>query len=343
MDQNIVKKPDNASAKCRRILEENGGLIAEKSRSIILNDPTLKELKAPSQFISKNWRDPLTPSLLALSCKSVGGTAKDTHDTALAISLINLSFFIWDDVIDHSVAKFFKPTLCGQFGTGTALILGGMVSAKAFSILNNLKFNKKIKMKINQSIWNLLSEMANVEVRILSIRSKNTYSSTDKLWKIKAESIDPQTCLKIGAIIGGASEKEIYSLEQYGSNLGVVLGLIHDFRVSTNLTLELSDKIRLKKLPYSVLIASENSATLKRRLDDLSKEEKIDQASIKLVVEDMLKTLVFENIIKKVDFYVQRGKKALEALKQNQANLTLRSFIELQSQFFVESIPFQKS
>ena len=187
----------NLNEQCKRILEENGGLIAEKSRSILLNDPTLIELKEPINFISKNWRDPLTPSLLALSCKTVNGIAKDTYNVALAMSLINLSFFIWDDVIDHSVAKIFKPTLCGKFGAGTALILGGMVSAKAFSILNNLNFNQIIKMKINQLIWNLLSEMANVEVRTLRIRSKNAYSSAAKLWKIQAESIDPQTCLKI--------------------------------------------------------------------------------------------------------------------------------------------------
>ncbi len=55
------KEPDSATQKCQRILEENGGLIAEKSRSIMLTDPELTELKEPFEFISTNWRDPLTP------------------------------------------------------------------------------------------------------------------------------------------------------------------------------------------------------------------------------------------------------------------------------------------
>jgi geranylgeranyl pyrophosphate synthase len=337
------ENPISASKKCHRILEENGGVIAEKSRTIMLNDPTLNELKEPLEFISKNWRDPLTPSLLALSCETVNGIAKDTNDVALAMSLMNLSFFIWDDIIDHSSGKLFKPTLSGKFGSETALIIGGLVSAKAFSVLNNLTFNQRIKTKINQLIWNLWSVMAKAEVKSLKIRSKNVYSSKSKLCKIKQESMDPQICLKIGAIIGKGSDKEINSLGNYGSNLGVILGLINDFRVATNLTLELADKIKLKTLPYSLLIAMEKSDPLKAKINNLSIKEKINQATIKLIVKDILRNLVFEDIQKKVDVYVQGAIESLENLDQSTATLTLQSFIELQPKFFIESIPFLKS
>ena len=337
------KELDSATQKCQRILEENGGLIAEKSRSIMLNDPKLAELKEPLEFISTNWRDPLTPSLLALSCKAVGGKPRDTHDSALVMSLINLSFFLWDDIIDRSCSKTFKLTLSGKYGSGTALIVGGMVSAKAFSILNNIEFNQTKKDEINRLIWNLLSMMAKVEMRSLKMRAQETYSSKIKIWKIKTESIDTETCLKIGAIIGDGSVNEIDSLGEYGRCLGTILGLTNDFRVATNLTLELADKIKLKVLPYSLLLASERSSTLKKKLDQLLTKNRIDATSVKLVVEDMLETSVLEDIEKKLDFFVQRSKESLKGLKQNNAIFALRTFIELQPRFFVESIPFLES
>ena len=337
------KETDKATRKCNKILENHGGLIAEKSNSMMINDPTLKDLKKPLEFISKNWRDPLTPSLIALSCEAVGGNPKDTYDTALAISLFNLSFFLWDDIIDHSYSKVFKPTLSGKFGSSIALITGGMVSAKAFSILNKIKFKQTKKNAINRLVWNLLSVMAKVEVRSLAIRNQGKYSSENKLWKIKTESIDPETCLRIGAIIGEGSMNEIDSLGKYGSSLGTILGLINDFRVSLNLTLELADKIRLKVLPYSLLLASERSKTLKKRLDHLINKNDIDPVSVKLVVTDMLETSVFEDIQKKVDFFVQEAKVSLNGLKENNATIALRSFIELQPKFFVESIPGVKN
>jgi len=337
------KELDSATQKCQMILEENGGLIAEKSRSIMLNDPKLAELKEPLEFISTNWRDPLTPSLLALSCKAVGGKPRDTYDSALVMSLINLSFFLWDDIIDRSYSKTFKPTLSGKYGLGTTLIVGGMVSAKAFSILNNIEFNQTKKDEINRLIWNLLSIMAKVEMCSLKMRAQETYSSKIKLWKIKTESIDPATCLRIGAIIGDGLVSEIDSLGEYGRCLGTILGLTNDFRVATNLTLELADKIKLKVLPYSLLLASERSSTLKKKLDQLLTKNRIDATSVKLVVEDMLETSVLEDIEKKLDFFVQRSKESLKGLKQNNAIFALRTFIELQPRFFVESIPFLES
>ena len=63
------------------------------------------------------------------------------------MSLINLSFFLWDDIIDRSYSKTFKPTLSGKHGSNTALIIGGMVSAKAFQILNNMNLKKQKKIQ----------------------------------------------------------------------------------------------------------------------------------------------------------------------------------------------------
>jgi geranylgeranyl pyrophosphate synthase len=330
---------DNALRKCNKILEDYGEEIAKKSRSIMLDDSTLAELKDPLEFISKTWKDPLTPTLMVLSCKAVGGQPKKTNNVAIALSLINLSFFLWDDIIDQSSSKIFQSTLSGKYGSGTALIVGGMVSAKAFSILNNLNFNKKKKDTISELIWNLLSVMAKVEIRSLKVRKQKTYSSSSKLWKIKTESIDPETAMKIGATIGNGSRNQINSLGKYGSCLGVILGLMHDFRVSTNLTLELSNKITSGNLPYCLLIASEQSPALKKELDGLLTRNIVDQSSIKFVVEEMLKTRVFEDIEKKVCFWVKRANKALDELKENSATQTLRLFIELQPKCFVDSIP----
>jgi len=330
---------NSAIHECFKLLEKHGGSIAEKSNSIMVNDSTLKDLKKPFEFISRNWRDPLTPSLIALSCEAVGGNPKDTYDTALGISLINLSFFLWDDIIDQSYSKIFKPTLSGKYGSSIALISGGMVSAKAFSIINKIQFNQTKKNAINQLIWNLLSVMTKVEVRSLEMRNQGTCSSKDKLWKIKTESIDTETCLRIGAIIGEGSKSEVDNLGRYGASLGMILGLINDFRVALNLTLELVDKIKLKTLPYSLLLACEISETLKKRLDTLLDKKNIDSASVKLIVKDILETSVFVDIQKKVDFLVQEANVSLQCLKENRATIALRSFIELQPKFFVESIP----
>ena len=67
---------NNIEERCDKILEDNGGKIADKARTILLEDPALKDLRPPLEFISKNWRDLLTPALMSLSCEAVGGQTR---------------------------------------------------------------------------------------------------------------------------------------------------------------------------------------------------------------------------------------------------------------------------
>lgn len=333
-----AKNSKNTAEICFEILEENGGKVAEKSRKIMLADPKLKTLKDPFQFIATNWRDPLTPSLLSLSCEAVGEDPIKTNDLAIALSLINLTFFLWDDIIDSSYSKHFKATLTGKYGTGIALITGGMISAKAFTILNNLKIQQEKKELINQNIWNLLSLMAKAETHSIKMRTKGRYSSKIKLWKIETESIDPEICLRIGALIGDGSEREIENLGTYGKCLGIIIGLINDFRIGTNLTLELAEKIKLNVPPYCLLLASENSISFKKVLEKAFSKEELNPKSIELIVKSMLKTGIYEEIEKKVVYWVEKANKAIENLNQNRATQTLLKFIQLQPKYFLESI-----
>src|SRR4030067_2145343 len=190
----------NLKERCHRILEDNGGIVADRARTILLEDPALKDLRPPLEFISKNWRDPLTPSLMAISCEAVGGRSDATYEAALAMSLMNLSFYIWDDIIDKAPFKLFKPTLLGKFGEGTALMIGGLASAKAFSILNQLNVDKVKRQTVTKIFWNLCTKMAKAETVDLRLRNQGNFSPRKKFWKIKTEAAaDLETCLRIGA------------------------------------------------------------------------------------------------------------------------------------------------
>jgi hypothetical protein len=56
----------NVKERCNRILEDNGGIVTDEARTILLEDPALRDLRFPLEFISRNWRDPLTPASVSL-------------------------------------------------------------------------------------------------------------------------------------------------------------------------------------------------------------------------------------------------------------------------------------
>ena len=283
-----------------KILEDNGGRVAEKARRILLEDPAIKELRPPLEFISENWRDPFTPSLMGLSCEAVGGSSVATYEAALAMSLMNLSVYIWDDIIDKASAKLFRPTLFGKFGEGTAIIIGGLASAKAFAILNQTKVDRTKLQTITDLFWNLWAKVAIAETKNMKMRSQKKLSSKIKLRKITMEASDTETCLEIGALIGEGTENEIRHLGRYGQLLGIAVELRKDFHVSTNLTLELPEKIRSGAIPYFLLWASERSEKIRKKLANLSNSNNIEQTYIREIVKEALETNMFDNALKKI-------------------------------------------
>lgn len=334
----MYKNVGNNGDLCNKILEENGGVTADNARVLLRKDTALSDLADPLDFISKNWRDPFTPSIVKLSCEAVEGKTTKTEKVSIALSLMHLTFSIWDDIMDKTTSKSFKPTLFGKYGENMAIIIGGLASAKGFSLLEEMDITRDKQKKILDLVWRLWATMSKAEVNALRLRKKKSYSSVDKMNKIKTEATDTKICLEIGATLGNGSESEIIRLGRYGLFFGIILGLWHDFLVSTNLTLELAEKLRNGRLTYSLLLACERSENFRKKLDTLLFKNEFDAVSLKRVVEDMLSTGILEEIEKNIQVYTKKAKEELEPLKMNRGSRTLQSLVELQPGFFVESI-----
>jgi len=329
----------NLKERCQRVLEDYGGMVADRARSILLEDAALRDLRPPLEFVSKNWRDPLTPSLIALSCESVGGRSDVTYEAALAMSLMTLSFNIWDDIVDKTVSKVFKPTLLGKFGEGTALMIGGLASAKAFLILNQMDVDRIKRQTVTKLFWDFWTKIAKAETVNLRLRRQGNASSRKKLWVIKMQATNLETCLRIGAVLGNGSEDEVKHLGNYGLCLGTILELWKDFHVTINLTLELAEKIRSGALPYSLLWARKRSEKIRKKLEDLANKNTIEPSDVKEIVENTLETKALNNTMKIIRKYTKRAEEELSELKKkNRATRTLKFFVDAQPQLFIESL-----
>ncbi len=327
----------NAQQQCLQILETYGGKTADKAAMLLLEDPALKELKPILEFVSKNWRDPLRPAMIKLSCEAVGGKLSDAEEVAVAMSLMNLSFYLWDDLIDKAPARLFKPTLYGKFGEGPTLIAGGLASAKAFTILNQIKIEEPKRQAISDLFWNMWAKMAEAETINLKTRVEK-YTAKDKLLKIETEAAASlATCLQLGAIMGKGSEKDNHHLAKYGHYIGIILELQHDFRVTTNQTLELAEKMKTGALPYTLLWAKENCQELQKNLDNIMNKKTYTPKQIEKIVKNILTAKAIDEINENIEMLAEKALYELETIKKNSALIALRSFIDIQPRLFRES------
>lgn len=323
--------------RCYRILEEKGGKIADRARAILLNEKSLEGLQQPLRYASGKWRDPLTPSLVVLSCEAVGGKPDEaTYQAALAMTLMSLSFNLWDDIVDKTMYKLFIPTVLGKFGEGITLMIGGLASAKAFSILSEIKIDRKKRQTITKLIWDYWKKLAKAETTNLELRRGGDFKPEERLKVIEMQAINLETSLKIGAVLGDGSEDEITHLGNYGRCLGTILELIKDFKVSINLTLELAEKIRSGALPYTLLWAKNHSEKLREYPSLLT--DTITPVDIKNIVEAVLKAKALEDTIRLLNILTKKAEIELLELNNNKAINTLKIFLRAQSKIFNESL-----
>jgi geranylgeranyl pyrophosphate synthase len=275
---------------------------------------------------------------MALACKAVGGEPEQTENTALSLSLMNLSFYIWDDIIDKASYKKLKPTLYGEYGQDTSIIIGGLAAAKAFTILSQNQLDTKKQQIVNNMIWRLWVKMARAETSNLKQRKTKSLTSRGALWKMKTEAGDLKSCLEIGAIIGRASCVDIKHLGKYGQNLALIHELWKDFLVTANITLELKQKIQTDAFPYALLLAKESSKEVEKVLYGVTSEELDNQVDVREIVKSVLETGALENILSLIEQYSDFGKKELEGLKITEASQTLKEYLAAQTRLFRESL-----
>jgi geranylgeranyl pyrophosphate synthase len=328
----------SAKENFQAILENKGGETADKAIKILINDPSLIQLKQELEFISKNWRDPLRPTLIRLACESVGGKEEKAKNPALAMSLMNLTFYIWDDIIDKSHSRLFRPTLFGRFGEETALIIGGLASAKAFTIVNKIQTNRATHLEISELLWAMWANMATTEKINLQNRKKE-YTAMDKYSKIEKEAAaDMETCLRIGGLVGDGSTSEVEHLGKYGFLMGIIFELNHDLQVTLNQTLELADKIRTGALPYALLLSIEKSPKVQEDFETICCKKKIGAKETKIIINDVFQT----NTINEIEHLINTMKKdaicELKEIMKNSASRALQTLASLQLQLLRETI-----
>jgi len=323
--------------KCHRILEEKGGRIADKAKAILLEDVSFEGLEPAFQYVSRIWRDPLVPALVVLSCEAVGGEpSEEACQASTAISLLNLSFRLWDDVIDRSRYLGFVPTVPGKFGDEVSIIMGGVVFAKAFSILSETDIDREKRQVLNKLVWNYCRTMGKAETLNLELRKRKDARPEEKLLVLEMEAMNLETSMKIGSILGGGSRNEIEHLGKYGTYLGVILELARDLKASLNLTLELSQKVNRNALPYTLLWARDRSEKIGKRVQQLADEP--NSSNVKELVRAVLETGAAENTLSIVNELAQKAAHEISTFGDSLSSGLLAFFAEAQDEILTESL-----
>lgn len=183
-----------------------------------------EELSIPASSILFANGKRLRPILLLNICKMLGRIRKEAYYLAAAVELIHTASLIHDDIIDDADIRRGVPTVNTKWGSKIAVLAGDLLVAKAAKLV--IKYGDR---RIFSLIADVVEKMSKGEALELSLRGKKDITEKDYLRVINLKTASLfATAARIGAIIGGANQRQEKLLFLFGRNLGLAFQITDD-------------------------------------------------------------------------------------------------------------------
>ncbi len=225
-------------------------------REVNLPGGVLSTLYQPISYALASGGKRLRPSLLLMAADAFGGKAADAFSPAAGIEVFHNFTLLHDDVMDNSDTRRGRPSVFAKWGLNTAILSGDTMLTLATQLISN------VEDKLLRPVLDAFNAMA---IRVyegqrldMDFETSDSVTLDDYIRMImdKTGSLIGASA-KIGALIGGASEKDAEKMYEYGMMLGVAFQIQDDwldvFGDSTTFGKPIGGDINNNKKSYLVL------------------------------------------------------------------------------------------
>ncbi len=206
--------------------------MLEKYKEII-DEALLKYLNSlpghsiydPIKYIVNLGGKRFRSSLTLLAADLYGGDPILAIKEAMAIELFHNFTLVHDDIMDEATLRRGKQTVHEKWSRNDAILSGDLLYALVNQILAE---SKPSSQSIHSVFHQTAIEVCEGQSFDMIFEEKNMVSEEEYLNMIKLKTAVLVACaLKMGAMVGGASEKDAHFLYNFGINLGIAFQ-IHD-------------------------------------------------------------------------------------------------------------------
>ena len=201
--------------------------LAEKHIQTLSLPDTPPELYEPVRYILSIGGKRIRPALVILACDLFDGDVASALIPAVAIEIFHNFTLLHDDIMDRSERRRGSPTVHVKYNENVAILSGDVMSILASRLMNQapgvvLNVVHEIFTKTAMQVCEGQQMDMNFE-EVLSV-SEEEYLTMIEL----KTAVLIAASLKIGAILGGSSQRDAEDLYEFGKNLGIAFQLQDD-------------------------------------------------------------------------------------------------------------------
>jgi geranylgeranyl diphosphate synthase type II len=185
------------------------------------------QLYEPISYILELGGKRMRPALLLMACELFGGDINKALKPALAIEVFHNFTLMHDDIMDNAPIRRGKTTVHEKWNRNVAILSGDVMLVKGYELM------MQVDDHVLRPIMNIFNETAigvcEGQQIDMEFETQTGVSIDEYLNMIRLKTaVVLGGALKIGALIGGAPDKDANLLSDFGINLGVAFQLQDD-------------------------------------------------------------------------------------------------------------------
>jgi len=165
----------------------------------------------------------IRPALLLLSSKLMNYEGRGAVRLGAVVEIIHTATLVHDDIIDEAKTRRGRPAANTQWGNSKCVLAGDWLYMQAFKIAVQER-----NFRILDALIELTQQM--VEGELLQMEKLGQLITLDEHFDLiyRKTACLFSVCMRLGAILGGATPHQEEALGKYGHDLGMAFQIVDD-------------------------------------------------------------------------------------------------------------------
>ena len=192
----------------------------EFGRDTVANVQAITEI---GEYLRAGGGKRIRPALLLLAAKLFDYQGRGAVRLGAVVEIIHTATLVHDDIIDEAKTRRGRPAANTQWGNSKCVLAGDWLYMQAFKIAV-----RERNFRILDTLIELTQQM--VEGELLQMEKLGTLITLEEHLDLifRKTACLFSVCMRLGAILGGATAGEEASLGKYGHDLGMAFQIVDD-------------------------------------------------------------------------------------------------------------------
>lgn len=280
----------------------------------------------PVKYILSFGGKRIRPVFTLMACDMFNGDVNAALKPALGLEIFHNFTLLHDDIMDHSLLRRGKPTVNTKWNDNIAILSGDGMAFIATKYLFGAPQN--VAKEVVDIYLQTALEVCEGQQYDMDFEQRDDVAEAEYIEMIRLKTaVLPAACLKIGALIGGASEQQADKLYQVGINIGLAFQLQDDmldvYSDEKTLGKPIGGDIEENKKTFMLISAINKHEDKKQFLDILNNKQLTRKQKYDIVrnIYDQLKIRQLAH--EKIDYYFNNAYNILETVNADTSQLKL--------------------